>query len=499
MKSLSVQVTILYVFLAVLNISFFTIIIFENQIDIIMENIRYRTKEIANNIYSRLSGVTDRINGNPGSFKTEETIIHEINANLNNIIEKYTIFKEDRTILYQSDKGFALNESNLLDALRAFKNKEFIGQFYYSRINEKTREIYFYVPLNLMRVDNAILFFTLEMKDINNRIFTLYGMVFLIICIIAVFHVIFGFVLNRLVISPIRVLSGKSIEISNGNLGARVRIKKKNEIGKLANAFDTMADSIQEKINRLDQQNKKMHMDLAMARQVQNSIYPSVRENEMFRLAIYHRPLIEVSGDYHDIFTLGNGRFGFLIVDVSGHGVSAALITMLIKQLFEKMVNKYKDTKFLFRYVNDELGNLVTTFDKFFTAFYLILDQDKKLIFSNAGHPKAYVLRPNPLKIAELDTDGAFIGFSKKLSERFTSKCIQLQSNDKIILTTDGISETLDKDNNEYGIKRFLEVAEQSSGLSCEEMLQKVVFDFNSFIDETKRRDDETIMIIEIK
>ncbi len=499
MRSLSLQVTILYIFFAILNISFFTIIIFENQIDLITENTKYKTREVANNVYSQLTAATERINGNPETYGTADSILAEIGKGITGIVGPYAIFKEDRTILFKSDNDFALDEANLLDALRAFKNKEFIGQFYYSRIDEKTREIYFYVPLNLLKLDNTVLFFKLRMKELNERMTTLYGIVGLIICIITVFHIIFGFMLNRILIAPIRKLAEKAKEISAGNLSARVRLEKKNEIGMLGNSFDAMADSIQDKITRLDDQNKKMKMDLVMARHVQKSIYPGSREYEKFSIAVYHRPLMEVSGDFHDVFPLGNGRYGFLIADVSGHGVSAALITMLIKQIFQKMANKYADTKFLFRYMNDELGNLMTTFDKYFTSFYLIIDRDNKLTFTNAGHQKTYLIREEGSKIYELDTDGAFIGLSKDMSARFASKCVQLYSKDKLFLFTDGIIEAIGKNGNDYELKRLLEIIRKNSDKSCGRLLETILEDFSSFTDESRRRDDETIMIIEIK
>jgi sigma-B regulation protein RsbU (phosphoserine phosphatase) len=314
-----------------------------------------------------------------------------------------------------------------------------------------------------------------------------------------VFHVIFGFVLNRIVVAPIKALAEKSREISSGNLAARIRLKRKNEIGMLGNAFDSMADSIQDKITRLDDQNKKMKMELVMARQVQKSIYPSEKDFEKFSIAVYHKPLIEVSGDFHDVFPLENGRYGVFIADVSGHGVSAALITMLIKQIFEKMSVKYTDTKSLFRYMNDELGDLVTTFDKYFTAFYLILDKDNRMTFSNAGHPKIYLARAEGSKLYELDTDGVFIGFSKDMSPKFASKRIQLHPKDKIFLFTDGITEAPDKNMDQYGLKRLLDTARKHSNEPCGTLLESILADFHSFADESKRRDDETLMIIEIK
>jgi serine phosphatase RsbU (regulator of sigma subunit) len=499
MNSISLKIVILYIFFAVLNISIFTIIIFENQVDLITEITKFRTKEIANNIYSRVTDIVEKINKDPKKYDQTSIVINELDTYLKSLINEYIVFKEDRSVLIQSQQKIELKEEYLLDAFRAYKNRDFTGQLFLTQVDEKKHEILFYFPLQIIRIDNAMLLFKLQMKEINNRIYALYNIVLIVICFIACFHILFGLFLNRLIVSPIKELSRTSLEISGGDLSARVKTGKKDEIGKLGVAFNTMAATIQEKIRLLDEQNKRMHMELVMARQVQKSIYPHIKENERFKFAVYHNPLIEVSGDYHDIFALGDGRFGCLIADVSGHGVSAALITMLIKELFEKAAPKFLDTKLLFRFINDEFGNLMALFEKFFTAFYLVIDNKRVVTYSNAAHPKALVLRPSLSKIFELDTNGVIIGMSKQLSSQFTSKSIKLQKNDKIILTTDGISEAVNPERKEYGSKQFLKVVKTYSKLSCEEMLEKILEDFNSFKGDMQRRDDETIIILEVK
>jgi sigma-B regulation protein RsbU (phosphoserine phosphatase) len=305
--------------------------------------------------------------------------------------------------------------------------------------------------------------------------------------------------LHRLVIRPIKVLSQKSDEISKGDLSARVNIKRRDELGQLSTAFNQMAQSVQEKITELDDQNKKMILELKMAGEVQKSIYPKVRRTKLFDIAIYHKPLMEVSGDYHDIFPLGANRYGILIADVSGHGVAAALITILIRDLFGKSVKKYNDTRDLIRYINAELGNLMNDFQKFFTAFYLIIDENKKIIYSNAGHLKVYLSRPSMNKIFELDTKGFLVGVSADLNNIYESKKTTLQEGDKLIFFTDGIIESLNSHEEQYTTKRLLHSIIRSDKLSCREMLRSVIQDFHKFMDPAKRRDDETLMVLEIK
>ncbi len=499
MKTLSFKVSILYIFLSIINISIFTFYIYENQMDLITENTKFLTKEVANNIYTQLNLLITEINRNQNKYNTEKKIVNEITGKLNNILQKYILFKEKGKILYQSSNDLSINDINIQDAERAIANKEFMGQFYFTKIDEiKDNEIFFYVPLSVNKIDDLILFFELDkMKYMNKRINTLYLLVIFIITLISIFHIIFGILLHLLIIRPIKILSKKSNDISKGNLSVRVQIKSKDELGQLGISFNNMAQSIQEKITELNRQNDQMVKELEMAREVQKSIYPIIRKTEKFDAAIYHRPLIKVSGDYHDILELDNNRYGFLIVDVSGHGVAAALITMLIKNLIQRAAKKYSDTKELMRFINTEFANLLKDYNNYFTAFYLIINEVNNLIFSNAAHPRAYLLRNK--KYYELDTNGCVIGITKDVNSKFASKKIALKPQDKIILLTDGMVESLSAQNEQYGTNRLLKNIVKNSDYSCEKMLNNIIDDFTNFIDNSNRTDDETLIIIEFK
>jgi phosphoserine phosphatase RsbU/P len=121
------------------------------------------------------------------------------------------------------------------------------------------------------------------------------------------------------------------------------------------------------------------------------------------------------------------------------------------------------------------------------------------MIFSNAGHQKPFLVRPGSSKLYELDTDGIMLGFSKEMSGTFASKFIQLHSADKIVLFTDGITEAIDRNGNDYGIDRLLDTIRKHTDQPGAMLLDSIVADVTSFTEGARRRDDETIMIIEIK
>jgi phosphoserine phosphatase RsbU/P len=498
MKSLGLKLSVLYIFLAILNISFFTIIIFENQIDLITETSKYQTIDFANKVFYQIEELKSELNEEEEPV-TEELFYKDLRDVLKNMLVEYIIFNQSGLVLYQSSPSFTLKDQYIADGQKALTKNDFLGDPYTFNVDEEAREILFYIPVNFSawNVEEFILLFRLEMKDIDEKLTTLYSLVILIIVIIAVFHIIFGFFLHRIVISPIKTLAFTSSEISKGDLSARVSIKKRDEIGQLGNAFNKMADSVQETITQLDEQNKQMRFELVMASAVQKSIYPDLRKTKYFDVAVYHNPYMEVSGDYHNIFNLGKDKYGILIADVSGHGVAAALITMLIRERFDELAGNYADPKELLHRINIIFKDLMLDFEKYFTAFYMIINKNTQALFSNAAHPKAILLRDGNAFL--LTVKGVLIGVSHIIKNAFQTKRIALKPGDKIILYSDGITESTNTYREEYGVKRLVKITRDNALKSCDEMLKAAVADLNSYRDGAKQSDDETLIVIEIK
>lgn len=506
MRTISVKVSILYTFLAFINIAFFTIIIFENQSELLTENNKLLAKELATNIYSDIEAAMNTAKDvalPDETTKYYEKLVNEIKSiarQYKTSISNFLVFNDERSLIYQDSPDFPLQDHHLHDARRSITNKDFLGQLFFIKIDENDYEILLYIPLKQDKITDIYILFNLRMKNISKRLSNLYRMIMIIIVIITVFHIIFGFLLHRIIISPIKVLHRKSTEISDGNLSARVKLKSKDEIGQLGRAFNLMANSVQEKILLLDNQNKKMLDELKMAGKVQKAIYPKLRHTEGFNVAVYHSPFTEVSGDYHDFFPLGENRYGILIADVCGHGVPAALITMRVKEAFRNAASNYSDTKDLLMYINGELSDLMTDFDSYFTAFYIIVDEkNDELIYSNAGHSKVFLYKEEDKNIHVLDTKGAMIGVSEEVNFTFVSKKTTLSGGDKIILFTDGILEARNVQADQYDYDKLMVAIEKFKQLPYNKMLELIIGDLKEFVGKAKQFDDETMIIIEMK
>ncbi len=502
-KSISVKVGLLYIFLAILNMSFFSIIIYENQIDLITENTKYHVKELTGTLVGSLEKFSKEM-GSKKIFRTKnkKEIIKEVADIISKRIDDFILFTEEGKAIYKSNQDIQITKSDIANGLRAITSMDFTGKQYYSSIDEESYNISFYIPFKVHSLDESILFLKVNMDEISRRLEQLYKLIILIIVIIAVFHVFFAVVLFRFFVKPIQSLHEKSLEISQGNLSARADIAREDEIGSLGNAFNSMADSIQEKIDTLQKQNDTMEFELDIASDVQKIIYPELEEDNQFNCAVYHNSFAKVSGDYYDIFPLGDSKYGFLILDVSGHGVPAALVTMIAKDMFKRHAPKYEKPSELFKRINTEISDTLKkqdTHTMYFSAFYLIIGPNNVLSYCNAGHSQSILIKKQKKKMALLDTNGVVVGVSKDMNDLYETKQAKVERGDKIVLFTDGIVEAMNINKEQFGTERLIESIKKNFLKPGDEMLNTIIEDLSQYTNIDELRDDATLFIIEVK
>jgi sigma-B regulation protein RsbU (phosphoserine phosphatase) len=495
MNKISIKVTLLYISLAIVNIAFFTIIIFENQVDLIADNTKYEAEILADKIYSSMDTVSREINSDTDTGRQR---LSGLIKHLDLLLTDYTLFGDDGVIHHTTDSTATLDDRAINAAMRAITNRDFQNRRYFTEVTEKPYAVHFYMPLIIAGYEESVLYFSLQMKDVSSRLGELYRMVFVIIAIIAVFHILFAFLLFGIIIKPIKDLHKRSIQISKGKLDARVQVRRRDEIGELGSAFNSMADSIQDTIGQLALKNEIMENELVMAGEIQTAIYPKQRKTALFELAVHHAPLEKVSGDYYDIFDMGKGRIGVLIADVAGHGVPAALVTMCIKELFSELTRKYSNPMQLFKAINSQVLHLLDESSGFFTAFFVVIHPDGSVEFTNAGHHPGYIMRNGKDTLDIMDSKGFFLGVSEEMSSSFECKKERVSSGDKIILFTDGIIEAQNEKQQQYEQERLLALVKQKYLSKGDVIIDHVMQDVTRFCGSVPRRDDETLIVIDI-
>ena len=501
-QSLSLKVTIIYIFLAVLNILFFSIMIYENQMDLIKENVQYKAEKMTGELLNSLQKASEEVDSKIFNLKDKSAVVGNLVNMINKVVPEFVFFNAQGGILYRSHENIVINNDDILKGNNAITNKEFTGKRFYSSIDEKSYVISFYIPAKFPYVGEFLLLFRYQMKEINQELKNLYLLITLLIIVIAIIHVLFAFFLYRLVIRPIQKLHRKSMELAGGKYSARVQIMQNDELGSLGYAFNSMAASIEQKIDTLERRDEIMRFELNVANQIQKIIYPkkgSLEKIGRFKFGVFHQALVQVSGDYYDVFPLDDERYGFLIVDVSGHGVPAALITMIAKEKFKLYAPQIEDPAELFRTINDEMLILLEDYNAFFTAFYLVLDGKNNSRFCNAGHQRTYFFKASTGEVGMLDTSGALIGMMKEANKMYTTREHSFSSGDKFVLFTDGIVEAMNEERQLYGEERLSAVIKAYGHLEPDALVAKILEDLSRFKSLDKLHDDATLFVVEIK
>ncbi|WP_246051841.1 SpoIIE family protein phosphatase [Leptospira idonii] len=242
----------------------------------------------------------------------------------------------------------------------------------------------------------------------------------------------------------------------------------------------------------LEKKQLSIAKDLRLAKNIQQGLIPEIipdwRGIQFW--AAYH-PMQEVSGDYYDYFPFTTDTLGVAVCDVSGHGVPAAFITALSKMLFMNY-QKGKPSE-TFKFVNRDLLDLVKQ-QGYTTCVYALIQDDFKVIYSLAGHPRPILLRAKTGKAEVLDGAGTFLGMFPEGGDTYEDYSVQMEPGDKLFLYTDGITEAENDKGVSFGDDRFLALIESSSHLTIQETIEFIMQSHKEFTMGTDPMDDITLL-----
>jgi len=279
-------------------------------------------------------------------------------------------------------------------------------------------------------------------------------------------------------------------QIKNGGLNRRVRVVSNDEIGYTGDAINEMAAGLQER--------ERMRRSLSLAREVQQSLLPS-KAPLMPGLQIVGTSLYcdETGGDYFDFIELersGFRKLAAVIADVSGHGVSAALLMTSIRALLHARTILPGGPRQIVRFLNRQISLDTDETGQFVTLFYLEVDpQTRTLEWVRAGHEPAYLYRPQADRFETLDGQGAALGIES--GSRYAVNRSFGHPGDVIVLTTDGIFETRRRQEM-FGRQRFMEIIRRNHHLNAAGIRDAVLETIDDFRGRTPQEDDVTLVVI---
>ena len=279
-------------------------------------------------------------------------------------------------------------------------------------------------------------------------------------------------------------------QIKNGRLNRRVRVVSNDEIGYSGDAVNDMAAGLQER--------ERLRRSLSLAREVQQSLLPiNAPRMPGIQIAGTSRYCDETGGDYFDFIEIERGglpRLATVIADVSGHGISAALLMTSIRALLRARTNMADAPQEIVCFLNRQIASDTEETGQFVTLFYLEVDPRSRMLeWVRAGHEPAYLYRPQTDRFDTLGGKGVALGIQETSSYRVYREFAN--TGEILVLTTDGIFET-PNGREMFGRRRFMEVVRRSSHLDAAGIRDAVLAALDAFRERTPQEDDVTLVVI---
>ena len=237
---------------------------------------------------------------------------------------------------------------------------------------------------------------------------------------------------------------------------------------------------------------------MRLAAQVQQSILPNEEiKHPRITSAGYCQPTNNVGGDYYDYLYLPNEQVGIFIGDVMGHGFHSAMVAAMTKSCIQTQIRFDASVPEVMKAVKRVTEEDAQTFI-YMTCCYVIIHQDNRLEFANAGHPSMLLYRMNSGEFIELEPQFTPVGIAlpdQDMVTHYHSTETRWESGDLLVLYSDGITEAFNADAEMYGIERFKDLLVENRALSPAEIRTEILSDLDAYQQDESHHDDITLVV----
>lgn len=244
---------------------------------------------------------------------------------------------------------------------------------------------------------------------------------------------------------------------------------------------------------------KRMDHDLHIARDIQRILLPSSAPSIAgYEISGLNIPARQVSGDYFDYIEIDEEHLGVAIADVSGKGVPASLIMAMCRSVLRSQAAGNHSASAVLHKVNRQLFPDIKE-DMFISMAYFILSHTSpEITMSRAGHDAPLLYSARDQSIRKLNPPGMALGIdSGGVFDRITGDFkVSLEPNDCLILYTDGVTEALDSQGDEYGMEKMIQAIQASAPEGASAILRKLTEDVREFAGNQPQSDDITLIAI---
>jgi sigma-B regulation protein RsbU (phosphoserine phosphatase) len=318
------------------------------------------------------------------------------------------------------------------------------------------------------------------------------GQVFLrlagILLLVVVATAVINLVFLRMAAKPLENLVETVRQIARGQLGVQTGPFKAAELDYLAQEINSMSSS-------LDEVERRRRQEMAKARRIQDRLLPQQMEVPGLSISHLYQPATEVAGDYYDILPLPDRTWLFCIADVAGHGIPAAMNATMLKTLLLQASEAHVAPDQILRFVNERF--IAVSLDEVFASMLIVrwCPDTSTLEYASAGHEIAWLYSARSGALRELTATGLPLGVCP--TSTCQSQTVALVPEDRLLLVTDGVTETFNGRSEPFGRDRLANLFLQCSTTPLGETVRKIDETLNAYRGDGVLTDDTTLIAIQ--
>ncbi|PIV90042.1 hypothetical protein COW46_04060 [Candidatus Gracilibacteria bacterium CG17_big_fil_post_rev_8_21_14_2_50_48_13] len=352
-----------------------------------------------------------------------------------------------------------------------------------------------------MKVDGAsyALIYAISYATLAQRTMDVTMNALMVSIVYIVLGILVTFIFTTGIVRPLKKLTASAVNISRGRFGQVVNISTRDEVGQLSKSFNKMSLELKAATDQLVQK-ERLAKEIELASKIQDEFLPK-KMPTLGNLDIQAGVIAAdaVGGDCYDFIPLDDERLLFYIGDVTGHGVSAGLVTAIANSLIYSMATEERDINIEeLTLTLNRVMRAKTRPDMFITLFIGILDTKKKtLTYAPCGHEPTFVYNTRTKQSRMLKKEGIALGMVDKVQKILKEETITLDDNDVLVLYTDGIPEAWNSERKMYTIDRLVESIEKHAGkMKSKEIYDGILEDVYRFMEGVPQADDVSLMVI---
>jgi len=282
--------------------------------------------------------------------------------------------------------------------------------------------------------------------------------------------------------------------VERGDFSYRIRMRRNNQLGAMAQSFDHMTESIASLLTTVAEK-ERLQSEIAIAAEIQRNLLPaSGPDYGGVSFSAHFEPTTSIGGDYYDVFRMGDTRLAVTIGDVSGHGLSTGLVMAMVKAAMTTLIEEGSDETSLFRRLN-QLVYRSTERRAFMTLAFTVFDLARGTIrHTNAGHIYPYILRLGHDAPIPIEGPSLPLGVRAELVTHTTET--ELREGDTIVYLSDGIVEAQDEQGEPLGFDHLEALLTGRAGSTTDDVRNAILKAVTHHSGTRPADDDRTVMVI---